>query len=359
MNVRTDTERNDYLDYLKGILILLVVYGHTIQFLVYKHSEEFWYDPAFKFIYIFHMPLFMAVSGFVSSGSMGRSTALETIRKRFLQLIVPIFCWEILYESIVVFTAVAADRVGMVRALTVLPRLIVEATIDGFWFLQCVFFSTVIVSVLRWIKLDHAAAFAVLCIAVLFLPDMYVLDHMFRYTFPFFCAGYSLAKWKSDILPLKASPFWLLLGGLAVSLVSYAIWTKESYVYVTAMELTGVNLFQVPFRYVSGAAVSAAFLVLTSLIYKKYKSKILTELGRASMSIYILQTFFFVIASGFAPVSENRILLSLTVAPVLAFLFALFLYALTLGIRRFSPTRKLLLGDYKERTGTRHAVADA
>jgi fucose 4-O-acetylase-like acetyltransferase len=247
----------------------------------------------------------------------------------------------------------------MVRALTVLPRLILEASIDGFWFLQCVFFSTVIVAALRRIKLDHAAAFAVLCVAMLFLPDMYVLDHMFRYTFPFFCAGYSLAKGRSDILPLKVAPFWLL-PGLAVSLISYAMWTKESYVYITAMELTGVNLFEVPFRYVSGAAVSAAFLVLTSLIYKKYSSKILTALGRASMSIYILQTFFFVIASGFAPVSESRVLLSLTAAPVPAFLIALFLYALTLGIRRFSLTRKLLLGDYTERTRTsRQAVAEA
>ena len=328
-----------------------MLYGHTIQFLVYKHSEEFWYDPAFKFIYIFHMPLFMAVSGFVSYGSMGRNTAFETIKKRFLQLIVPIFCWEIIYESVVVFAAVAADRIGMDRALIVLPGLILEATIDGFWFLRCVFFSSVIVAVLRWIKLDHAAAFAVLCIAILFLPDMYVLDHMFRYTFPFFCVGYSLAKWRNDILPLQVSPYWIL-PGLAVSLISYAMWTKESYVYVTAMELTGVNLFDVPFRYVSGAAVSAAFLVLTSLIYKYFNSKILTALGRASMSIYILQTFFFIIASRFAPIYDNPVLLSLTVAPVLAFLISLFLYALTLGIRRFSLPRKLLLGDYTERTRT-------
>ncbi|NTW66400.1 MAG: acyltransferase family protein, partial [Nitrospirae bacterium] len=234
MNVQTDTGRNDYLDYLKGILILLVVYGHAIQFLVYGRIEEFWYDPAYKFIYIFHMPLFMGVSGFVSYGSMGRNTPVDIIKKRFLQLIVPIFCWAIIFESHRVFSAVAADRIGMDQALTVLPRLIFKATIDGFWFLQCVFFSSVIVIVLRLIKLDRAAAFAVLCMAILFLPDMYVLDHMFRYTFPFFCAGYALAKWRNDILPLQVSPYWLL-PGLAVSLVSYAMWTKESYVYITGM----------------------------------------------------------------------------------------------------------------------------
>jgi fucose 4-O-acetylase-like acetyltransferase len=348
MNVQTNTGRNDYLDYLKGILILLVVYGHTIQFLVYQHSEEFWYDPAFKFIYIFHMPLFMGVSGFVSYGSMGRNTVFETIKKRFLQLIVPIFCWMIIYESVIVFAAVAADRIGTERALMLLPGLILKATSNSFWFLQSVFISSVILALLRLIKLDHAATFAVLSISILFLPDMYVLDEMFRYTFPFFCMGYSLAKWRNDLLPLHVPAYWLL-PGLAVSLICYALWTKGSYVYVTGMELTGGNLFNVPFRYVSGAAVSAAFLVLTSLIYKYFNSQILTALGRASMSIYILQTFFFILAGRFAPMFDNPVLLSLTLAPVLALLIGLFLYYLALGIGRFSIPGKLLLGDYKKR----------
>jgi fucose 4-O-acetylase-like acetyltransferase len=240
-----------------------------------------------------------------------------------------------------------------------LPGLFLYLTVDSFWFLQSVFFSSVIVAVLRLIKLDHAAAFAVISIVMLFLPDMYVLDHMFRYTFPFFCMGYSLAKWRNDILPLHISPYWIL-PCLAAFLVAYAMWTKESYVYVTGMELTGGNLFNVLFRYVSGAAVSAAFLVLTSLIYQYFNSKTLGALGRASMSIYILQTFFFIIANRFAPIYNNPVLLSLTVAPVLSFLIGIFLYYLALGIRRFSLPKKLLLGDFKQRTRThRHAVADA
>ena len=356
MNGQADTGRNDYLDYLKGLLIFLVVYGHTIQFLVYKNSEDFWFDPAFQFIYMFHMPLFMAVSGFVSFGSIARNTVFETIKKRFLQLIVPIFCWEIIYETVVVFAAVAADRIALDRALVVLPRLILKATVDGFWFLQCVFFSSVAVAVLRLMALDRALVFIALCISILFLPDMYVIDPMFRYTFPFFCMGYALAKWRNDVLPLQVAPWWLL-PGIAASLACYAVWTRESYVYITGMELAGRNLIEVPFRYVSGAVVSAAFLVLTSMIYRFFRSKTLTALGRASMSIYILQSFFFVVVSGFAPVSKHHVLWSLTAAPVLAILIVLFLRYFGMAVGRFSIPAKLLLGDYKKRMKVQQQTA--
>ena len=58
-------KRNPFLDFLKGILIVLVTTGHTLQFLVHQ-GQGFWSDPMLKAIYMFHMPLFMGVSGYVS-----------------------------------------------------------------------------------------------------------------------------------------------------------------------------------------------------------------------------------------------------------------------------------------------------
>lgn len=57
--------RNTFLDFAKGVLILLVVIGHAIQFVTY-HNLDFWGDPFFKAIYMFHMPLFMAIAGYLS-----------------------------------------------------------------------------------------------------------------------------------------------------------------------------------------------------------------------------------------------------------------------------------------------------
>lgn len=39
---------NDYLDYLNGIFIVLVVYGHCIERMIYKDSNSHCGNPAFN-----------------------------------------------------------------------------------------------------------------------------------------------------------------------------------------------------------------------------------------------------------------------------------------------------------------------
>lgn len=53
--------RISYIDQLKGIAILLVVLGHVIG---YNNCEN---SFLWRFIYSFHMPLFMFISGYVCS----------------------------------------------------------------------------------------------------------------------------------------------------------------------------------------------------------------------------------------------------------------------------------------------------
>ena len=49
-------ERFLYIDNLKGFAILLVFLGHCIQFRMPGYDD----NMAFRFIYSFHMPLFLA-----------------------------------------------------------------------------------------------------------------------------------------------------------------------------------------------------------------------------------------------------------------------------------------------------------
>lgn len=78
--------RLHYIDNLKGFLILLVVLGHCIQ----NTDADFDHNIVFRYIYSFHMPLFMCVSGFVSYKP---DIKWQTVRKRFKQLIVPFLSW--------------------------------------------------------------------------------------------------------------------------------------------------------------------------------------------------------------------------------------------------------------------------
>ena len=51
-----------YLDNLKGLLIILVILGHAIQFTLPDYENVF----AFRLIYSFHMPLFFFISGYLA-----------------------------------------------------------------------------------------------------------------------------------------------------------------------------------------------------------------------------------------------------------------------------------------------------
>jgi len=76
-----------YFDNLKGFAILLVVLGHCIQQCDSEGSYQFLYN----LIYAFHMPLFMAVSGFF--GYKSNVEILQVTKKKFLRLMVPYFAW--------------------------------------------------------------------------------------------------------------------------------------------------------------------------------------------------------------------------------------------------------------------------
>ena len=63
-NIKTSgKERLTFIDKASGFAILLVVYGH-IEFPETRQINWYWIPR--KFIYEFHMPLFMCLSGYIS-----------------------------------------------------------------------------------------------------------------------------------------------------------------------------------------------------------------------------------------------------------------------------------------------------
>lgn len=56
-------ERLVYFDLLKLFAIYLVIIGHCVQYLLPTRPYD---EPLYVYIYSFHMPLFMMISGFFS-----------------------------------------------------------------------------------------------------------------------------------------------------------------------------------------------------------------------------------------------------------------------------------------------------
>ena len=82
-----------WLDNLKWFLILLVVLGHAIQ-----HTyADFGQNSLFRAIYSFHMPAFMAVSGYLAwkpkTVCVSATDYLKKLFRRVRQLVIPYMIW--------------------------------------------------------------------------------------------------------------------------------------------------------------------------------------------------------------------------------------------------------------------------
>lgn len=79
--------RLDWIDYLKGLAILFVVFGHM-------PFADGLANPGRTVAYSFHMPLFFLLSGYTAALSYSRRPhALPFVGRRFLSLMVPHIVW--------------------------------------------------------------------------------------------------------------------------------------------------------------------------------------------------------------------------------------------------------------------------
>ena len=74
-----------WMDSLKLLTIFLVCWGHAIIFDGIDHDYAYEIQPTL-FIYSFHMPLFMTISGYFA---IGLTEGRYDIKKKFIQLILP------------------------------------------------------------------------------------------------------------------------------------------------------------------------------------------------------------------------------------------------------------------------------
>ncbi len=83
--------RDPYFDNAKLILIFLVIFGHLIQPFVATHGVL---EDVYYFIYTFHMPAFVLISGYFSKHYARKGYYRELVKK----LLFPYICFQIIYS---------------------------------------------------------------------------------------------------------------------------------------------------------------------------------------------------------------------------------------------------------------------
>ena len=116
-------ERLNSIDCVKGVAILLVVLGHAVQLL--KGSEAANHDRLFNYIYSFHMPLFMFISGYLSYKQL---ISFSDVRKRAYQLLPPFFFFPL-------FVGLAFKGTVCVNTF----KHLIERPDSGLWFFYVLF----------------------------------------------------------------------------------------------------------------------------------------------------------------------------------------------------------------------------
>lgn len=194
-----EAKRQDivWMDWAKLIGIFLVVYGHLLQKTdnwKYFQLHELW-----NIIYLFHMPLF-----FILSGYMYRSS--HSLKKIFVTLVVPYLIYQILFFP----AALLIHRGEGFSALYIVKKLIGGLLGDGYntsisyydclpcWFIVSIiqiriFFYFVSINRIT------STALILLCPACLLLLhynkiDLYFCLDTTCMAIPYFLAGYYFAK---------------------------------------------------------------------------------------------------------------------------------------------------------------------
>jgi fucose 4-O-acetylase-like acetyltransferase len=132
-----------WVDYLRGIAILLVVYRHALLGIQYGniHVSPI-LERANMIFFSFRMPLFFILSGIFIGGSMARKSLSQLIGSKFENLLYPYIIWSIIQITLQILLAGStnSNRTWIDYSYILYqPR-----DLDQFWYLPALFNCSVI-----------------------------------------------------------------------------------------------------------------------------------------------------------------------------------------------------------------------
>nr|WP_276540733.1 acyltransferase [Stenotrophomonas chelatiphaga] len=155
--------RADWVDYAKGIGIVLVVYGHVARGLVKARilDESDIVIVVDKVIYNFHMPLFFFLSGLYFLGSLRRKGQRGLLLNKLDTIAYPYIVWSLIQGAIEV---TLSNFTNGSLAWSELRTILIEPR-GQFWFLYALFIIFA-VAVLLYRRSGQCHAVKILIIAV-------------------------------------------------------------------------------------------------------------------------------------------------------------------------------------------------
>lgn len=309
-----DIKKRELLfDVLRGFAIVLVVFAHCIQDgsgAAFRENALYFEDRLYQFIYSFHMPLFMIVSGYLNWESMknahNKKERRMLLARRASALLAPIFLWSAVdYVRILITNYINGS--SQPEALVFVYFYL---ALTNLWFLWAVWWSFFVVYVMHYFLRDNVIIYAAGFLVLFIIPDGLGLGS-YKYMLPYFISAFYLHGYLQDKgHKLQKMPKLWILAATGIAFAGlFVLYNEESFIYLTGYKLIGRNVVKQlwidVYRMTIGFVGSAFFILLWQYLLgfvnkmnvvrrTNFSFQVLRKLGVNSMGIYILSGYLLV-----------------------------------------------------------------
>jgi glucan biosynthesis protein C len=277
--------KNEQVETLRGIAIILVVFGHMIGY-TETGGMRVSDDSVFRYLYYsleyFRLPLFTVISGWVYANKPVKPTAQSSfVKGKLRRLILPMF----VVSSLLFLSRMIVPGTNTTPEISDFARNLVFPY-DVYWYLFSLFLIFLLIALLdrkAFFQKFDGWAITVLCSFVFLFISENFLDPVpnvlsFKgaaYLFPFFLIGTGIHRYKNLLLAEKMTPLILiiLIGGIA------------------AQQFIWFNAYPQPEKHsVLGMTIGICAVLL--LFRLKFKNSFLGWVGNYAYAIFLFHVFF-------------------------------------------------------------------
>lgn len=278
-------KRNAYIDYLKGILILIVVFRHIFQVSALDSDTNY----LCNLIIIFEMPLFIMISGYFALNKIKDNNIdlKKKIKKNTIAYLLPFFSYFVIFRLI---------YSNYYNGLNSLKDIFYNISLS-LWYLYVIWFFSIISSfsykICEIIKNEHIKTIVFIISFFLFI-GIYLLNAIFvninflgcklivLYSL-FYLIGIIFKNYEENILQFYKKYKNIILG---FSIAIFFIGGK--FIKVLCIE---DNIYGLVIRWFLGIAASIVIMELIYKIYnKKIKKEVILKIGRNTLEVYYVHT---------------------------------------------------------------------
>lgn len=260
------------IDYTRAFAIILVVAGHCGTLPCPQ-----WWINCVKFIYTFHMPLFLAISGFLYMHTRKQRPYFQFILGKFHRLLIPYFFTSILIISIKLISQKGMYVENGVTLYSYIECLYSPAAGYFLWFMWALWWMFVIIP---WFNTRLSKLFLFLIALILhFTPEISINVFCISQTLKmmvYFVAGAVVYDWRQILLPIYNSPRNIFI------LTAVFILSEICYFY-------GMAIFDIISALSSIILFPSIFKCLENSISQRWH-KYLMLISSTSFIIYLFQT---------------------------------------------------------------------